>query len=853
MHVAAPVGVLDEVAKGKKKGTNLPSNRKVEEQESGPKSRGGRWQPSYARTKVDKPDPVDWKFFSAAGLAVMLIAFSTHIFTINDGLVLNDRANLDYIFNQGKIGATAEDSLSNMFSRPLMQPWTKHSFISDRTDYKGETKWYHGINILFHCAATAYLFMFVFRMIKNFVWQKRTTISPYYAAMASAAIFATHPFATQAVANLSARGALLGTTNFLLCLNFLLVGLLTKNQIIGGLGYGLALYAGAMAIWSAPEMVSLPAVALVVALLAKNPMAEWKKSFQESPFALGVMSILAVATPFLAIRGFDPVATLNIGMPILEKTQYVASQIKAIPLYYLRCFALPFGLSIDPPMAVASGFSDPFVWVGAALIAACGYVAIRSKSIAAGLACLFLLAGFVPHAVFIQPDTVADWVAYLPLAGVAIFTGSFIANRAAKNSRNATVLLVSLLVLFADLSILRDWQWSSNLNLWTSALEVRPKSALAHAMLAIEYAKRQELEKADKLSATAIQLSPQLCLAHYSRGKVLLDMQKYSEAEEQLKLAENLAEAQKLSEKLKKDIQFGLVEAYLFQNRFELAQPLLLKLITKNPADGPDARAYRLAGLAAYKSGQFKPAWEKLGEAANMDSEMATCFAPMAEIALLVGRGDLAYTVASSYQEKLDSDAARLLLARAAIINNKAQMGVKLLQELLTKNPKNAAAALVLSKYHKAAGNETEATKWREEAIKAVPDIETKLSLPEFGRPIPGVTPEPPKEKETPSSNNTTTTTTSTSTTTDSKPDSTEPTKVPVEPGTSKPVPSSSSTQTAPPATSSGTETTTGITTSATSTSTAADTTTAKKPEQTGEPQKPADHGNSGAQKDQQK
>lgn len=847
MHVAAPVGVLDEVAKGKKKDTNLPSNRKVEEQGSAPKSRGGRWQPSYARTKVDKPDPVDWKFFSASGLAVLLIAFSTHIFTINDGLVLNDRANLDYIFNQGKIVSTAENSVSNMFSRPLMQPWTKHSFISDRTDYKGETKWYHGINILFHCAATAYLFMFVFRLFKNFVWQKRTTISPYYAALASAAIFATHPFATQAVANLSARGALLGTTNFLLCLNFLLVGLLTKNQIIGALGYGLALYAGAMAIWSAPEMVSLPAVALMVALLAKNPIADWKKSFQETPLALGVMSVLAVATPFLAIRGFDPVTTLNIGMPILEKASYVASQIKAIPLYYLRCFALPFGLSIDPPMAVASGFTDPVVWVGAALIAACGYAAIRSKSIAAGLAWLFLLAGFVPHAIYIQPDTVADWVAYLPLAGVAILMGSFIANRASKNSRNATILLVSLLVLFADLSILRDWQWSSNLNLWTSALEVRPKSALAHAMLAIEYAKRQEMEKADKLSAKAIQLSPGLCLAHYSRGRVLLDMQKYSEAEEQLKLAENLAESQKLSEKLKKDIQFGLVEAYLFQNRFELAQPLLLKLITKNPADGPDARAYRLAGLAAYKSGQFKPAWEKLAEAANMDSEMATCFAPMTEIALLVGRGDLAYTVASSYQEKLDSDAARLLLARAAIINNKAPMGVKLLVDMLAKNPKNAAAALVLAKYHKTAGHEAEATKWREEAIKAVPDIETKLSLPEFGRPIPGVTPEPPKEKEAPSSDKTTTTTT---TTPDSKPDSAEPTKAPSESKSSEPATSSGNKQTAPPATSKRTETTTGTTTSATSAETPS---TGEKTQPTGATSKPAVPASSGAQKDQQK
>lgn len=731
------------VAKGKKnKSEAQSSGRQTTDSRAAGTNRGGRWQPAYARAKSEKEDPIDWKLAISSGLCVLLIAFTTQIFSINDGLVLNDRSNLSYIFNPAKIGEAAEKSLDQMFSRPLMQPWTKHSLISDRTDYKGEVKWFHGANILFHCAAAGYLFVFVFRLVRSLVWQKRTTLSPYYTALAAATVFATHPFTTATVSHLSARGALLGTTNFLLSLNLLLVGLLSKNQIVGSIGFGLALYTGCMAIWSAPEMVSLPAVALLVTLLVKNPLSEWKKSFQEKPFLLGITSVLAIGVPFLALRGFEPVVATNVGLPTLDTISYVASQIKALPLYYLRCFAFPLGLSIDPPMAIASGFSDPLVWVSLVLIAGLIYLAFRSKSILVALGVVLMAAGFIPHAVFIQPDAVSDWVAYLPLTGVALLIGEFIGKRAAKNTKNAMFLLIALLVLYCDLTIFRDWQWGSNLTLWKSALEVRPKSALANAMLAVELAKRQDLSEAEKLADKAVSLDPNMALARLAKATVLLQMQKYKEAETQLLGATNLAESQKLPEKVKKDILFGLVEAYLFQGRFDLAQPLRGKLVGGG-ADTQDARAYRLAGLAAFKGGQYKVAWEGLAEAANMDSDMATCWEPMALIALEVGRADLAFTAASNYKEQLDSDHARLLLARAALASGKTQMGIDLLEQLLRKNPNNGRAALVLSKHYKSAGKEDLAKRYREQAVKAMPDVELKYSLPEFLRLIPGVAPEP--------------------------------------------------------------------------------------------------------------
>lgn len=724
------------MGKKKKKSTAAQSEPETGSPAPAPKGAASRWQPAYARAQADdKPEPINWKTLATMGTAVLLLAFSTHIFTINVGMVLTDRSNLDYIFNPQKMQLIAIKDFDDLLHHPLMQPWTKTSFINDRTDYGQKVSWFHSANVVFHAAAAGYLFAFVFQLVRELKIQKRVTMSPYHAALGAGALFATHPFTSETVAYLSARAALLGTTNFFLSLDFLLLGMLTKNPWIAAGAYGLAAWSGCMSVWSCPEMVSLPAVAFFTALLVRGPLNQWKQSFTENKILLPILLLLAIAAPFAGLTGFEPATAINPGVPVLSTTAYLASQVKAIPLYYMRCFIAPLGLSIDPPMAVASTFTEPYVLAGIAIIAACSYAAWRWRSTTTGAGVLLLLAGFVPHAIFIQPDTVADWAAYLPLGGVAIIAGALFARRLETNAKGATAFFVTLVLSLAGLSVYRDSQWTSNLSLWSSALQVRPKSAVAHAMLAIEQTKRKRLEEADKLSSEAISLSPDLCIARVARATVMLATDRYNAAEEQLIAARNLAQTQKLPGHIMQDIKYGLVEAYLMQGQVQKAQGLLSELITADVMQR-DGRAFRIAGLAAFKGRQYDMAIQRLVDAIKADPQLAQCWEMIALCALELGSGENAYTAATNYKEQLDSEAARLLLARAALASDKVEEGEALLLDLLKQNPKDAQAAYVLSRHYKRLGKQAEADKYKETATKLVPDIETKTSLPEMNRPL---------------------------------------------------------------------------------------------------------------------
>ena len=130
----------------------------------------------------------------------------------------------------------------------------------------------------------------------------------------------------------------------------------------------------------------------------------------------------------------------------------------------------------------------------------------------------------------------------------------------------------------------------------------------------------------------------------------------------------------------------------------------------------------------------------------KIDEDMAQVWETMALCALEAGSAEAAYMAASNYKEKLDSDAARLLLARCAIASGKSKIGEDLLQELLRKNPKDSKATYILSKFYKFTGKGAEAGKLKEKALKLAPDLESKFSLPEYDHPLPQMLPPAAKE-----------------------------------------------------------------------------------------------------------
>lgn len=674
---------------------------------------------------------IDWKITIFGCIGSMFLGFMTHIFGINTGLVFNDRYNLSYILSQEAMGRMSQNILTDMLGvSPLSQPWLRASFIGDQGEYGLNFIWYHVVNVFWHAATAGLFFLFVLTVARHLHHQNRLKLNPHHLACAAAGIFACHPLTCESVTYLSARSSLLGANNFFQALDFILLAFFVKHPFARFCFAAMALFAGGMCIWSNPECITLPAVALISLLLIKHPLSKWQDTVKEHPYFIGLGLALSVLLPFSVMLGIQYTTANNLFLPTLSSMSYAATQFKAFTFYYLRCFVLPFGLSVDPPMAVAGSFSDPFAIAGIAVVCLLAFLVFgRTKQAILGFAVILVLAGLVPHGLMLQPDAAADWVTYLPLSGLVIALSYAICSVFQNSVKTGTIIFGVLCTVLCGLSIYRDLQWSSNLSLFQSAITFRPKSGFSHANLAIEYLKRQEIDKAEKESKLASSYAPEMVMSRIAQGKVASAQGKYEDSMKIFTGALNLANEQKLSHAAKAACSLGLLEALIGQKKENEANQLLGKLFGELQAD---PKLIYVVGIAAFQAQDYEKAFKLLDKAVASDPSLTECYQPMAESAMALGAFEPAYTVAKSGVDTLGTDNLKLLFSRAAIMTKREIDAEDTLKQMLQTDPKNARALYLMSRLYKRKGNAEEWKKYRENAIKLDPEIAIKFALPEI-------------------------------------------------------------------------------------------------------------------------
>ncbi|MBX9688167.1 MAG: hypothetical protein K2X27_15775 [Candidatus Obscuribacterales bacterium] len=683
------------------------------------------------RSLNERGPEMNWKFSIISAVSVLMLALTTHLFSINNGLVLNDRYNLAYLMSKPQMERVSQKILSDMLGlAPLGQPWLKSSFIADHGEYALNFMWYHVVNVYWHALSSALLFFVLLTMGRHLHHQGRMRVNPYHLALAAAALFAVHPLSCESVSYLSARSSLLGLNNFLLSLSLFLLSALSNHKLLKASFALLTLWTGLMSIWSNPECITLPFLAALSLLLVKNPIAKWKETFKEHPYALSTALALSIGVPALCFLGVEHTSAINLFLPTPELPAYIAGNIKGFVFYYLRCFFIPLGLSIDPPLiAAAKGFSDPLALLALAIVAALIFLSSRIKEGILGFAAVLLIAGFLPHACMRQTDVVADWVAYLPLSAAMIFAAYGLCKLAEKNLRNASLVFVSLTLGLSGLSLYRNFQWGSNTRLWESALALRPKSGLAHAMLALEQLKVQNLDAAEKELKLASSYNPELVIARIAQAKLALARKQFSQADQILAAALNLADSQKLAPVVKNECRFVQLESLIAQHKAKEGNEILSRLLQDSPGE---AKLIYLVALSALENKDYERAFSLLSKSLSLDPSLSEAWLPLTESALALRYFEQAYQIASTNLSSLDDANARILLARAALVYKHESEAEEILKNLVRRDPRNAKAAYLLSRLYKRIGKTEEWKKYRDDALKLEPAIVIKFPLPEL-------------------------------------------------------------------------------------------------------------------------
>lgn len=367
--------------------------------------------------------------------------------------------------------------------------------------------YYRFFNILFHFGNTVMLYLIVKRLI-NF----RT-------AVLTSLIFSVHPLLTESVTWISALSYPQYSFFYLLSIFCYLLGKDDKKWYIA------SIISAGFAILSAEKAVTLPVVLLAVELAFFSLKDNWKR----------------IVPHFIVVIGFATFYLLNIGSRVaaFQKDYYIKSQyynpIEHVPYavtYYIQLFLAPINLTIYHSELSITAWEFLIRWLFFIILIVSIVISFsKSKNLFFWLT--FFLLALAPTMIPLNIVwVVAERYAYLSVAGLSVVLGilfNYLLKKKLLKTATYAVFTVVVITLIG-LTILRNVDWQSAENLWTSALIASPHSSNAHNNMGDIYAQRNDYVSAARSFKRATELQAGDADPRHNLGIALTILGRYEEA-----------------------------------------------------------------------------------------------------------------------------------------------------------------------------------------------------------------------------------------------------------------------------------------------------------------------------------
>jgi len=393
-------------------------------------------------------------------------------------------------------------SLESHLYRPLttLTYWVDYAVLGHRESPAG----YHAVNLLLHWVNAVFAFLLV-----------RSTTGRSMAALAAAAVFASHPLTVESVTNIVGRADLLAAMS-------VMGGLLLYRRFQRSSGWRRAAYlAGVGAaylagVFAKESAVVLPGIMLLHDAAFPRGSAPTKPAAVRQwwasawPAYLGMLPGLAALlwARWILFRGSPLFGQFASDNPIAIAPLWtgVMTAVK-VTGYYLALMVWPARLSCDYSYnaitlvgwTLASG-QDPHAW--AALAVVVGLAAVAAVAWRRDRAVVFFLgfaaAAFLPTSNLLFPigTIMAERLMYLPLVGMTAATALVAASAGRRASdalpegrRRAAGIAAGMaiaLVVGALIArtVVRNEDWTSGRRLWSASAEAAPGSIKVHRAMA---------------------------------------------------------------------------------------------------------------------------------------------------------------------------------------------------------------------------------------------------------------------------------------------------------------------------------------------------------------------------------
>ncbi len=401
---------------------------------------------------------------------------------------------------------------------------------------------WHVVNLAIHLAVALLVQAFVLLAFRT-PRLRASALAPSApsVAFAAAAVFVSHPLATQAVSYVVQRITSLATLFYLASAVLWLAFRLRPRGPARSALYAGVLVSALLAVRTKEIAFTLPvALALVEGLLLEGGRRRW--------LALLPVALVALLIPLTLVDLGKPasavLATADASTRVLApagRLDYLRTQ-AVVVVDYLRLLALPVGQSIDHDVVIRRSWLAPDVALStlglAALAALAGWLAWRSRprgtrpalDPAVLLASLGILWFFVALAVESSVIPIADVMnehrVYLPSAGLfpglAAGAGLLLLRLGSRNvARDLGVGAGVLSCVLAIATWNRNRAWQSELALWSDAAAKAPNHYRPVYNWGATLTKLQRYPEAAVVLRRGVELDPRSTVARVQLGVVL--------------------------------------------------------------------------------------------------------------------------------------------------------------------------------------------------------------------------------------------------------------------------------------------------------------------------------------------
>lgn len=465
------------------------------------------------------------------GILVATIAFLVYANSLGNGFTLDDH---DVILNnqvlRGNVAPLFSiiDTINDTQLLPLYRPVTYLSFLVEWHLHGFNPFFVRLFNVLLH-TANAYL---VYRIARSLFKEN------IYAALLTGLLFAVHPLHTEGV-DFNAGGR-----NTMLACFFSLAAYLMHHRSAAGGGL-LSAFAGAGLFLAG--LFSKESALMVLPLIAWLEIALFRSASSGKRFLpfLRLAPYCAAAVIYLVMRwltlsklGIQTSIIPGAGANLLE-SMYVVDSLGTRILNNL--YIIPrYLLTAIWPTALSSRYIIPGdlnllalplfgAWI--TILGGLGWLFTRGRTPASLFGLAWLILFWLPvSGIFIIPIPMAERYLYMPAIGLWIVLSDQIC-KVLQNTRPAApkyaiAAITLVLLMLAALTFRRNFDWKSNISLYTRFVEQYPENIHAQAGLGVAYydsAGEQYHLLAERQFEKVIALDPYAPKVHTLLGSIKLN------------------------------------------------------------------------------------------------------------------------------------------------------------------------------------------------------------------------------------------------------------------------------------------------------------------------------------------